>query len=123
MNYESREEKGNLCRIYLEDLETTPATELALWISCPRLAGCSSHRKRPLGIWHPRALLALVLDYGLDGASRIICYNIYPIHRMRLNIGNTWSLPRCSASCALCTHAHEFPRSERGYNRQTCPSL
>jgi hypothetical protein len=97
MNYESREEKENLCRIYLEDLETTPATELALW-RLPRLAVSSSRRKRLLGIWRLRALLALVLD--LDGAWRIVCYNIYPLHRMRLNIGNTWSLPRCSASCA-----------------------
>ena len=69
-----------------------------------------------------RTLLALVLDYGLDGAWRIICYNIHPIHRMRLNTANAWSLPRCSASCAKCTHAHEFPR-ECGYNRQTRPSL
>jgi hypothetical protein len=92
MNYESREEKENLCRIYLEDLETTPATELALW-RLPRLAGSSSRRKRLLGIWRLRARLALVLDYGLDGAWSIICYNIYPIHRMRLNIGNTFFAP------------------------------
>jgi hypothetical protein len=34
MNYESHQAKENLCRIYLEDLETTPATELALWSGC-----------------------------------------------------------------------------------------
>jgi hypothetical protein len=71
-----------------------------------RLAGCSSHRKRPLGIWRPRALSGLILDYGLDGAWRIICYNIYPIHRMRLNIGNTWSLPRCSMSPIAPMHTN-----------------
>jgi len=67
MNYESREEKENLCRIYLEDLETMPASELALW-RLPRLAGSSSRRKRLLGIWSLRPLLPLVLDYCLDGA-------------------------------------------------------